>query len=81
MVDFHQNGNIATLHNLRTLVWPARAEVEEITRITDRLHLTDKLFARIGRQRLLSRLALEQCTLFISQADAEWRWVFGFTRV
>ena len=45
MGRLHRNG---TLHNLRTLVLPARAEIEEITRITDRLRLTDKLFEPVG---------------------------------
>ena len=37
-----------TLYNLRTLVWPKRAEVERVRAITDRLRLTDKLFTPVG---------------------------------
>lgn len=37
-----------TLYNLRTLAWPARAEVDRVRVITDRLRLTDKLFTPVG---------------------------------
>jgi phosphonate transport system ATP-binding protein len=37
-----------TLYNLRTLVWPARAEVARVRAITDRLRLSDKLFTPVG---------------------------------
>jgi phosphonate transport system ATP-binding protein len=37
-----------TWYNLRTLVWPRRDDVAEITAILDRVGLTDKLFAAAG---------------------------------
>ena len=37
-----------TLYNMRTLVWPSRAEVERVREITDRLRLSDKLFTPVG---------------------------------
>ena len=37
-----------TLYNLRTLVWPKRAEVDSVRAITDLLRLSDKLFTPVG---------------------------------
>jgi phosphonate transport system ATP-binding protein len=37
-----------TWYNLRTLVWPRRDDIAEITSILDRVGLTDKLFATAG---------------------------------
>jgi phosphonate transport system ATP-binding protein len=37
-----------TWYNLRTLVWPRRDDIAEITSILDRVGLTDKLFAASG---------------------------------
>jgi phosphonate transport system ATP-binding protein len=37
-----------TWYNLRTLVWPKRDDVTEITAILDRVGLSDKLFATAG---------------------------------
>jgi phosphonate transport system ATP-binding protein len=37
-----------TLYNLRTLIWPRREDVSEITTILDRVGLADKLFAAAG---------------------------------
>jgi phosphonate transport system ATP-binding protein len=37
-----------TMHNLRNLVWPRPRDVEDVTRITDRLRLSDKLFIPVG---------------------------------
>ncbi len=37
-----------TIYNLRTLVWPKRAEVDRVRAITDRLRLSDKLFTPVG---------------------------------
>lgn len=38
----------STLRNLRNLVWPGKDEVAEISRITDRLRISDKLFKPVG---------------------------------
>jgi len=37
-----------TLYNLRTLAWPAKAEIDRVRVITDRLRLSDKLFTPVG---------------------------------
>lgn len=37
-----------TLYNLRTLVWPTRAEIDRVRAVTDRLRLSDKLFTPVG---------------------------------
>ncbi len=37
-----------TLYNLRTLVWPTRAEIDRVRLVTDRLRLSDKLFTPVG---------------------------------
>jgi phosphonate transport system ATP-binding protein len=38
----------ATLHNLRTLVWPARADVAAVRAVLERVGLGEKLFAKAG---------------------------------
>ncbi|MDZ4790729.1 MAG: ATP-binding cassette domain-containing protein [Hyphomicrobiales bacterium] len=38
----------STLHNLRTLAWPPRGEVEAVSAILDSVGLGDKLFAKAG---------------------------------
>lgn len=35
-------------HNLRTLVWPARRDVDEISGVLEQVGLTDKMFAKAG---------------------------------
>jgi phosphonate transport system ATP-binding protein len=37
-----------TLHNLRTLVWPARRDVRDVRGVLDSVGLADKLFAAAG---------------------------------
>jgi phosphonate transport system ATP-binding protein len=37
-----------TWHNIRNLVWPARADVAEIEQVLDLVGMTDKLFDRAG---------------------------------
>ncbi|NJM34296.1 MAG: ATP-binding cassette domain-containing protein [Rhodomicrobium sp.] len=38
----------STLHNLRTLAWPPRAEVEAVTAVLEEVGLADKIFAKAG---------------------------------
>ena len=39
----------STLHNLRTLAWPARVDQREVAQELERVGLVDKLFERSGR--------------------------------
>src|SRR6185503_2831407 len=38
----------STCHNLRTLVWPAHRDVEEVAAVLDLVGLADKAFAKAG---------------------------------
>jgi phosphonate transport system ATP-binding protein len=38
----------STCHNLRTLIWPARRDVEEVAAVLDLVGLADKMFAQAG---------------------------------
>ena len=37
-----------TLHNLRNLAWPSRADVREVKAVLDQVGLADKIFAKAG---------------------------------
>src|SRR3954462_5152060 len=38
----------STWHNLRTLAWPARRDIDEVTRVLGLVDLSDKMFAKAG---------------------------------
>ncbi len=38
----------ATMYNLRTLIWPARHEVEAVSQVLSAVSLSDKIFAKAG---------------------------------
>ena len=38
----------STWHNLRTLAWPARRDIEEVARVLRLVDLSDKIFAKAG---------------------------------